>query len=91
MGDGGLEILGHAHRKGVDARVLLRKLGEQSLHAPHLRGQNRLVAGVLRDRHQATQHQSLALVNQGGQPENLLLRRTGFAALSANIDLQTDI
>ncbi len=91
MGDGELEILGHAHRKGVDARVLLRKLGEQSLHARHLGGQHRLVTGVLRNGHQTPQHQMFTAGHQGSQTENLLLRRTGFAALSANIDLQTDI
>jgi hypothetical protein len=57
----------------------------------HLGRQHPLVAGMLGDGHQAAQPQPLALGHQGGQAENLLLRRTGFAALSANIDLQTDI
>lgn len=89
--DGELQIFCHAHREGIDRGILLRKPGEQSLHAQHLLCQDGVILSVLRYGHQTAQHQAFGLIDQLGQPENLLFRSTGFAALSANIDLQTDI
>ena len=89
MGDGGSDPRSCPSR-GIDTRYCCASSVNRACCVPSAAAST-ASSRVFGDRHQAAQHQAFTPGHQGGQAENLLLRRTGFAALSANIDLQTDI